>query len=435
MRALLAVVLALPLGAAGLGRSGLDRGYRQLYNLQFAAAHQTFAAWTAEHPDDPLGPASDAVVYLFAEMQRLQILQAQFFSDNRDFLNGPEGVTDPAFGRDLAASEAMAARALQAHPDDAAALYAEALCHGLRSDDEAILHHRYLASLAEMKAGREAAERLLARDPNFGDAYLAVGIENYVLGQRAAPVRWLLRLDGAQTDRTAGLRELAMTAANGHYLAPYAKILLAIAALRSHEGATAAGLLAGLAEEFPGNPLYAQELARLEPGAKLDPARSRVGFTLGAFLHTVHGTFAVTSGEMHWDAATGAAAGAIVVAAASGESGNPDRDRDMRDKVLEADRYPEIIFTPDRVEGSVARQGKSQVTLHGTLRLQGADHPWAVPLSVNVDGTEFTASGRATVPYVAWGLRDPSNLVLRVAKTVELKLEMAGTLAWPEPAR
>ncbi|HET9784465.1 MAG TPA: hypothetical protein VFP94_05820, partial [Terriglobales bacterium] len=99
-----AVVLLLGLGLAAQAGSGIEAAYNQLYNLHFAAAHAGFQSWMQAHPQDPLGPASDAAVYLFAELERLHVLQAQFFTDNASFLSGPSGVTDPAFGRELAQS-------------------------------------------------------------------------------------------------------------------------------------------------------------------------------------------------------------------------------------------------------------------------------------------------------------------------------------------
>ena len=108
------------------------------------------------------------------------------------------------------------------------------------------------------------AETLLARNPNYCDAWIAVGVENYMLSAKPAPVRFLLRLGGGQTDKKTGLAKLRLTAAKGRYLAPFARLLLAVAALRDKDTTTAHNLLAGLAAEFPQNPLYAQELARVD---------------------------------------------------------------------------------------------------------------------------------------------------------------------------
>jgi hypothetical protein len=138
------------------------------------------------------------------------------------------------------------------------------LGHGLRSDYLALVERRYLASFAETKRGRKYAERLLAVDGSFCDAYLALGIENYMLSLKPAPVRWLLRLGGGQTSREQGLKQLRLTAARGRLLAPFARLLLAVAALRDKDRNSARTLLRDLATQFPRNHLYTQELARLD---------------------------------------------------------------------------------------------------------------------------------------------------------------------------
>ena len=95
------------------------------------------------------------------------------------------------------------------------------------------------------------------------DAHLASGIQNYLLSLKSAPVRWFLRMTGAQTDKEAGLANLKIVAEKGHYLRPYADLLLAVAALRDKNQGKARQLLAGLAAHFPGNTLYREELKKL----------------------------------------------------------------------------------------------------------------------------------------------------------------------------
>ncbi len=420
-----------PAGSSSLRFTGLDLGYRQLYNFEFAAAHQTFQAWIAAHPANPLGPASEAVADLFDEMNRLQILQAQFFHRTNMF-TGKAGPGDPAFEQALARAEALAAKA---PPGNLDALYTQALCHGLRADYLGVVQKHYLASLSQMKAGQAVAQKLLALDPNYADAYLAIGMENYVLGQQPAPLRWLLKLDGAMANQSQGIAELRKTADHGHYLQPYAQVLLALAAVHAHHPAGARRRLEPLVAEFPRNPLYQEALQRLDIQARLDPKRTQIRFTLGALLHTVHGTFALDPGAganvVAVDPVNGAATGRVTVAAASGQTGNAARDRDMQKSVLESAKYPRIVFRPEKLEGALGRDGTSQVTLTGTMQLVGGDHRFALPLTVTVQGNHFTATGRATVPYVAWGLHNPSNLILRVHKTVTLEIEAAGTIAWP----
>lgn len=442
---LMACVLAL-LGSAqaqSLASSGIDLGFRQLYNLEFSAAQQTFAAWISAHPADPLGPAAAAAGQLFLEMDRLHILQAQFFTDDHRFLAGADGAPDPvtaaAFAANLDRSRALAAQALHRRPGDENALFSQALCDGLDADFQALIQHHTLAALRLMKHGQAIAERLISAAPDNYDAELALGLENYVLGLKPAPIRWLLRLDGATTNQAQGIAQLEAVALHGHLLRPYAKILLALAALRARDSATATHWLEDLAQEFPANPLYAQELHRLAAGAapgwdprpvfvQLDPTATSIHFTLGAFLHTVHGTMALTSGVFHFDPATGAASGFIVINAASASTGNADRDRTMHHDVLKSDRYPQIVFAPDSVSPVPAARGSSQHTLHGIVTIAGQSHAIAFPATVDFAANTVTASASFTVPYVAWGLHNPSTLFLRVANSVQITLCTQGTI-------
>jgi hypothetical protein len=251
-----------------LSDTGLDLGYRQMYNLEFRAAHNTFNEWKKYHPDDPLGPVSHAAAYLFAEFDRLNILQSELFVSNERFLARQKPQPDPnvkkAFEAELAHAAELVGRALARSPRDPNALFAKLLCIGLRSDYEGLIEKHYLASLDQMKAARNMAEELIAMDASYYDAYLAIGVENYMLSLKPMPVRWLLRLGGARTDKNEGLRKLQLTAEKGHYLRPFARLLLAVAALRDRKPAQARDILQELAYEFPRNQLYRSELSRLQ---------------------------------------------------------------------------------------------------------------------------------------------------------------------------
>jgi len=180
----------------------IDLGYRQMYNLQFDDAHRTFAEWRRTNPGDPLGPASDAAAYLFTELDRLRVLESEFFvSDQRFF--GTRPAPDPAVKRKfesaLSDTEALASRSLTRNASDADALFANLMRHGLRADYLGLVEKSNLAALRETVAGRSAAEKLLNVRPDYYDAYVAIGVENYLLSFKAAPLRWLLRIGGAQT--------------------------------------------------------------------------------------------------------------------------------------------------------------------------------------------------------------------------------------------
>ncbi len=241
----------------------LDAGYRQMYNLQFDAAHRTFAEWQRQHPEDPLGPASDAAAYLFTEFDRLHILQSEFFTQDQHFITDHKLAPDASLKRNFEGALSRAAALAAQQPQDSNAQFAAVLCHGLRSDYLALIEKRYVDSFKEMKTARAMAEQLLKAHPEYYDAWIAVGVENYMLSIKPAPIRWLLRISGGQTDRETGLQKLRLTAERGHFLLPFARLLLAVAALRDHDTDHAREILSDLAREFPHNPLYTQELARL----------------------------------------------------------------------------------------------------------------------------------------------------------------------------
>lgn len=256
------------------GHPLLEQGYRQMYNLQFDGAHRSFQTFQVQNPDDPMGPVSDAAAYLFGEFDRLHILQSEFFIHDQHFITDHKLTPDPEVKRKFEAALENARRLCDRRPNDRSAQFAAILRSGLHSDYLALIEKRYGSSLQEMKAARIAAEKLIAADPEQYDAWIAVGVENYMLSVKGAPLRFLLRLTGAQTDRATGLAKLKLTAERGHYLAPFARLLLAVAALRDKDVPQARSLLAGLQHEFPLNPIYAQELARIASTlAENQPAR------------------------------------------------------------------------------------------------------------------------------------------------------------------
>jgi polyisoprenoid-binding protein YceI len=152
----------------------------------------------------------------------------------------------------------------------------------------------------------------------------------------------------------------------------------------------------------------------------IDPAQTKVEFTLGDVLHTVNGTFALKHGSIRFDPATGAASGEMVVDATSGNSGSTARDRRMHKDILESAKYPEIVFKPTHVEGRVAEQGASQVQVHGVFSIHGADHEIVMPAEVEAAGGEYKMFLHFDVPYVKWGMKNPSTFILRVNDKVQI---------------
>lgn len=161
---------------------------------------------------------------------------------------------------------------------------------------------------------------------------------------------------------------------------------------------------------------------------ELDPANTRVEFTLDAFLHTVHGTMKMAQGKIEVDPATGQAAGRVVVDARSAETGSDARNNKMHKDILESPTYPEVSFTPTQVQGQIAAQGQSHLQLHGIISLHGREQEITTAVEVRITGSEWSATTTFPVPYVKWGLKNPSTLFLRVKDTVNLTVHAAGRL-------
>jgi polyisoprenoid-binding protein YceI len=170
------------------------------------------------------------------------------------------------------------------------------------------------------------------------------------------------------------------------------------------------------------------QTAAQEVTLSVDTARSKVNWTVDSTLHMVHGTFALKSGTLNFESASGKASGEIVVLTSSGESGNSSRDEKMHKEVLESAKYPEAVFRPTQVEGKVANSGGSEVKLHGSLLLQGTIHELVVPVHAELTGESWKGTGKFEVPYIQWGLKNPSNFMLKVQPIVNVELELSGAV-------
>jgi len=165
------------------------------------------------------------------------------------------------------------------------------------------------------------------------------------------------------------------------------------------------------------SPLAAQELS-----FAMDPAQSKVEFTLGATLHTVHGSFQFKRGAIRFDPASGKASGEFLADARSGATGNDTRDRKMHKEILESARFPDIVFRPDRVAGALAPQGMSRLQVHGVFFIHGADHELTAPVEVNASAGVYTITAHFSIPYQKWGIKNPSTFLLRVEDHVDITL-------------
>jgi polyisoprenoid-binding protein YceI len=176
-----------------------------------------------------------------------------------------------------------------------------------------------------------------------------------------------------------------------------------------------------LATVFISARLSAQELA-----ISLDPSRTTIGFVVGDVLHTVHGTFQLKEGHIAFDSLKGTISGDIIVDAATGSSGNKIRDKRMTRDILEAQRYPDLRFNPTAYTGSVAMNGSSNIEVTGSFVIHGQSHEVTIPMQIQMSHEDVSAVGKFTVPYVQWGMRNPSNFLLKVNDKVEIELTAIG---------
>ena len=161
---------------------------------------------------------------------------------------------------------------------------------------------------------------------------------------------------------------------------------------------------------------------------RLDPATAEIHWTLSGSVHTTHGSFRLKGGQFTFDTATGAASGELLVDLSSGESGDASRDARMQSEVLESNKYPQAFFHPVKIAGALKSGATQVMTAEGDFNIHGADHPLTLEIRVKLDGNRATASTHFRVPYVAWGMKDPSNFLLRVGKDVDVDVSADGTV-------
>jgi hypothetical protein len=267
MTLLLASAAQVTAQAADAPSSNLiQQGFQSMYNLDFDRATKDFDAWEQLHPLDPMGPVSQAAALLFSEFHRLGVLESKLFVDDKTYEDRKKVDPDPnvkvQFERQLSEADQLSAAALIKDSNDTNARFAKVLSLGLRSDYAALIERRDIAALSYTKQGRQDADLLLKEKPDEYDAYIALGVENYLTGIKPAPVRWILQMGGMNTDKTVGIEQLQKTADHGRLLAPFAKLLLAVAAFREKDTAKGCVLLHELASSYPGNPIYTKELWR-----------------------------------------------------------------------------------------------------------------------------------------------------------------------------
>lgn len=249
----------------------LDAAFSDMYSLKFQAARTQIASYLKIQPNDPLGYAAQAASYLFEEFQQKEVFSSAFFLDDKRFLGGVDGSPDdnrnPNFLSANQKARELAKGRLNENSKDAEALMTLAMTDGMESDYDELIEKKQLASLSMLREADSYANRALAIDPHALDAYVSLGSANYIIGCLPSYKRAFLWVGGIHGDRVRGIAQLQQAATGGHYLRPFAKIMLALASEREHQFARAADLLAQLVQEFPDNPHFSQELTIAQKAA------------------------------------------------------------------------------------------------------------------------------------------------------------------------
>jgi len=246
----------------------IEHAFNRLYNFDFSGALAAAGRHIHANPHDPFGYTTRASIYLFSELDRMGVLEGEFFaSDDRISDRKQNMKPDPVIREKLFAavdqSKRISENVLARNPNDTNALFAMAISHGVTTDYVALIEKKQIRSLTHIKASTAFGQRLLKIAPNFYDAYLATGVTEYLIGSLPFFVRWFIRIDDVKGDKQTGMQNVAKTAEKGHYLKPFAKVLLAIANLREKRPTKSRELLAELAHQFPENKLFRQELDKL----------------------------------------------------------------------------------------------------------------------------------------------------------------------------
>jgi hypothetical protein len=268
------VLAQAPLVAATIGpirlsdQPEIDAGFHLLYELKFPQARAKFADWADRHPQEALGPAAEAASYLFEEFDRQGVLTSEFFLDDERLLGGVAAKPDPivrdAFNNADRKARDLANARLKSNPKDADALFALTISTGMLADYSSLIERKQIETLRLTRDADVTAKNLLAVSPGASDAYVALGAANYIMGCLPAYKRILIRFGGFHGDRELGMHQLSLAAEDGHYLRPFAKLTLGLAAMREKQWELARTEFQQLTAEFPSNPKFALELTKLE---------------------------------------------------------------------------------------------------------------------------------------------------------------------------
>ena len=245
----------------------IDRAFTRLYNFDFTEAHSIIDKFVAANPSDPLGYSVRSSAYLFGELDRLGILEGEFFIDDKKIADKKKVKPDPQVReklfRAVEDAQSRARTMLEGNDSNQSALFAMCITYGIVTDYMALVEKKQIGSLNYVKNSTSFAQRLLRVNPQFYDAYLTTGLTEYLIGSLPFFVRWFVRIDEIQGSKTQGIQNLELVARSGHYLKPFARILLTIAYLREKRPLDAKRELTDLVRDYPENPLLKKELEKL----------------------------------------------------------------------------------------------------------------------------------------------------------------------------
>jgi polyisoprenoid-binding protein YceI len=160
----------------------------------------------------------------------------------------------------------------------------------------------------------------------------------------------------------------------------------------------------------------------------VNPDASEVKIKLNTTHEVVNGTFHVQSGSIEFDPSATKISGVVVVAAGSGKTGNDSRDKKMNKDILKVDQYTTVSFAPKTYTGTISVPGDSTIQVSGVFTLLGTPHDLTIPMQIHIDGTKSTAKARFVVPYVQWGLKNPSFLIWKAENDVAIDLSLVGNI-------
>jgi hypothetical protein len=263
---LLAAVFCLP-GYGAADPPEIEQAVARLYNFDFTASHEMLDRVITARPRDPLPYALQASADLFYELDRLGILESEFFIDDKQIIEKkklqPDSSVRARFQKALEDAQSRADAALLTDPNNREALFAMCIAQGVTTDYMALVEKRQFQSLSPARKSNDYAQRLLKLEPSYYDAYISTGISEYMLGSLPFFLRWFVHFDNVNGNKQRGVENLQLVARRGRYFKPFAKILLGIIALREKKPQEAQRLLMELAHEYPDNPLFRKELVKL----------------------------------------------------------------------------------------------------------------------------------------------------------------------------